>query len=583
MAAFLRGTGQILWDVTVNTTYVHPLNFLAPRSRDMFDANNKAADYLYCSLCESEFERVRTEDLACRIWEQLKNAHAGNAQVQARLFATYRREYENITHLPGESIDVMFQRFTVIVNNMTTNVVVLPYDDHDRVVKLLHSLDRTVWSAKVKAILESEKYETLTMNDLFSKLKSSKVDCGVRAKIENPTDPHSMALVSGSRTNANISSRHFPMSCLVSMPDEEFDVLGEEDLALLSRQFERMYTNRKNARRSSSMCYRCGKHGHFIAECPEAMEVKHEHKHRPRTDHKHHSRDDYKGKNKSERRPRKNGGHKKKEREMVAGASDIDSSSYYSSSSSSDEEENRHKGKRTSKNINCLCFAAQSFCGMAHISASKKSNKDDSGSDSKEEVNNDPSFLIAENARLNDLLDNRDDVLRKINKEKREYRSLLGEAKEKVVELESLLDNVRAQIDSLKSSSVVTNEPECTDCSTFLGELTVLKDKYASNVEELDVLRVELNEIKSRPSLLGACTSCPVLHEKLLTPKFGKEYDMWVRFEKESVWWKERYFQRFSAEGSAVGYLLQFGKRTVELILRDWTVTWLNQRKRMDG
>jgi hypothetical protein len=37
---------------------------------------------------------------------------------------------------------------------------------------------------------------------------------------------------------------------------------------------------------------------------------------------------------------------------------------------------------------------------MAHSSASKKSNKDDSGSDSKEEVNNDPSLLIAENASL---------------------------------------------------------------------------------------------------------------------------------------------------------------------------------------
>jgi hypothetical protein len=80
----------------------------------------------------------------CRIWEQLKNAHAGNAQVQVQLFATYRREYENFTHLPGESIDAMFQRFTVIVNNMRDNVVVHPYDDHDRAVKLLHSLDRTV-------------------------------------------------------------------------------------------------------------------------------------------------------------------------------------------------------------------------------------------------------------------------------------------------------------------------------------------------------------------------------------------------------------------------------------------------------
>jgi hypothetical protein len=50
----------------------------------------------------------------------------------------------------------------------------------------------------------------------------------------------------------------------------------------------------------------------------------------------------------------------------------------------------------------------------------------------------------------------------------------------------------------------VTNEPECTDCSTFLGELTVLKEKYASKVEELDVLRVEVDEMKSRSSLLGA-------------------------------------------------------------------------------
>jgi hypothetical protein len=204
-----------------------------------------------------------------------------------------------------------------------------------------------------------------------------------------------------------------------------------------------MYTNRKNARRSSGMFYRCGKHGHFITECPEAMDVKPEHKHRPRTDHKHCSRDDYKGKNKSKWRPRMSGAHKKKEWAMVAGASDIDSSSCYCSSSSSDEEENRHKGKRSGKNINDLCFAVQGFCGMAHSFASKKSNTDDSGSDSEEEVKNVPSFLIAENARLNGLLDNRDDVLRKTNKEKREYRSFLGEAKEKVVELESFLDDAR--------------------------------------------------------------------------------------------------------------------------------------------
>jgi antibiotic biosynthesis monooxygenase (ABM) superfamily enzyme len=73
----------------------------------------------------------------------------------------------------------MFQWFTVIVNNMIANVVALPYDDHDRAVKLMHSLDRTVWSERVEAILESRKYETLTVDELFSKLKSSEVDCGL--------------------------------------------------------------------------------------------------------------------------------------------------------------------------------------------------------------------------------------------------------------------------------------------------------------------------------------------------------------------------------------------------------------------
>lgn len=38
------------------------------------------------------------------------------------------------------------------------------------------------------------------------------------------------------------------------------------------------------------------------------------------------------------------------------------------------------------------------------------------------------------------------------------------------------------------------DEPKCTNCNVFLVDLTNLKDKYASQVEELYVVRVELNE-----------------------------------------------------------------------------------------
>jgi hypothetical protein len=118
MAAFLREKGQILWDVTVGTGYVQPMNFLAPGSRDMFDANNKAVDYLFRASCQPKFGRVHTEHLACRIWSVLKEAHVENPQVQDRMYATYQREYKNFTHPPGESIDALFQRFMVVVNNM---------------------------------------------------------------------------------------------------------------------------------------------------------------------------------------------------------------------------------------------------------------------------------------------------------------------------------------------------------------------------------------------------------------------------------------------------------------------------------
>jgi hypothetical protein len=105
---------------------------------------------------------------------------------------------------------------------MRANVDMLPYDDHDRVVELLHSLDCTVWGQKFEAIVESEKYDTMTVNELFSKLKSAEVDRGMTAKIEGPTDSHSLALIGGSKgkSNANPSTRMFSLSSLMFVPDE---------------------------------------------------------------------------------------------------------------------------------------------------------------------------------------------------------------------------------------------------------------------------------------------------------------------------------------------------------------------------
>jgi hypothetical protein len=74
------------------------------------------------------------------------------------------------------------------------------------------------------------------------------------------------------------------------MPDEEFDVLGEDELALLTRRFKRLQENRVNKRRNTRTCFQCGKLGHFVADCPEKVENKDGYKHKSRTNGKYRSR-----------------------------------------------------------------------------------------------------------------------------------------------------------------------------------------------------------------------------------------------------------------------------------------------------
>jgi hypothetical protein len=290
----------------------------------------------------------------------------------------------------------------------------------------------------------------------------------------------------------------FSLSSLISMLDEEFNVLGEDELALLTRRFERLLENRVNMRRNMRTCFKCGKAGHYFAECPKVN-----------------NHDKHKFKDKRKKSKKKDHGHGKKtrSREKMKRSSDIESDFEDTSSSSSDEDEEDNK-KNLGKYLNGLCVTGLSlkddFRCMARSSSSKRSQKDASDLDSEAEVCDELSSMRKENEELVDLLDNRDHMLRETMKLRKELRALLEDARTRVAELETqILDN-KLEIDSLKDSPVVSDEIDCADCSVFLVDLTDLREKSASKCEELDVLRVELAELQSRPTLLGA----PSLHEK---------------------------------------------------------------------
>jgi hypothetical protein len=152
---------------------------------------------------------------------------------------------------------------------------------------------------------------------------------------------------------------------------------------------------------------------------------------------------------------------------------------------------------------------------MALNSDSKKSHQSDSDSDSEDEVRDELPFLRQENEQLGLLLDNHDDMLREDKKMRKELRASLEDARTRVAEIKTQNLDAKLDIDSLKASPVFSDEVECADCPIFLVDLAMFKEKHASKCEELDVLRVEMAELKSRSALLGACTSCPVLLKKI--------------------------------------------------------------------
>jgi hypothetical protein len=152
---------------------------------------------------------------------------------------------------------------------------------------------------------------------------------------------------------------------------------------------------------------------------------------------------------------------------------------------------------------------------MALSSGSKKSNQSDSNSDSDDEVRDELPFLHQENERLSLLLDNCDDMLREAKKMRKELRASLEDARTRVAELEAQNLDPMLEIDSLKASPVISDEVQCADYPIFPDDLAMFKKKHASKCDEIDVLMVEVAELKSRPALLGACTSCLVLHGKI--------------------------------------------------------------------
>src|SRR6185437_6992418 len=96
----------------------------------------------------------------------------------------------------------------------------------------------------------------------------------------------------------------------------------------------------------------------------------------------------------------------------------------------------------------------------------------------------------------------------------------LDVAKTSLSDVSHELAKAKHEFELVKDAPIVSDVLECVECPIFKSDLASLQSKFATVV-------CELEELRSRPALLGACKLCPTLRSELeeknaLIKSFGK-------------------------------------------------------------
>jgi len=93
--------------------------------------------FLTCALSREEYDRVEECTTVKEIWEALKIHHEGTSHVKEEIIDMGVKKFETFEMKENETIDEMFARLTIIVNELRS--LGKTYTTHERVRKILRS------------------------------------------------------------------------------------------------------------------------------------------------------------------------------------------------------------------------------------------------------------------------------------------------------------------------------------------------------------------------------------------------------------------------------------------------------------
>nr|ABF97883.1 retrotransposon protein, putative, unclassified [Oryza sativa Japonica Group] len=267
MSTHLKAMSFHIWSIvdvgfTITGT---PLTEIDHRNLQL---NAQAMNALFNSLSQEEFDRVSNLETAYEIWNKLAEIHEGTSKYKDAKLHFLKIQYETFSMLPHESVNDMYGRLNVIVNDLKG--LGANYTDLEVAQKMLRALP--------------EKYETL-VTMLINSDMSRMTPASLLGKI-NTNDMYK--LKKKEMEEASPSKKCIALQAEVEDKSKskvnEVNKDLEEEMVLLARRFNDLLGRRKERGRGSNSnrrrnrrpnktlsnlrCFECGEKGHFASKCP---------------------------------------------------------------------------------------------------------------------------------------------------------------------------------------------------------------------------------------------------------------------------------------------------------------------------
>jgi hypothetical protein len=268
MCSHLFSLHPSIWEIVENGMHFDSIDNPVFINEQIYK-NAQATTVLLASLCRDEYNKVSGLDNAKQIWDTLKISHEGNDTTMITKMEPVEGELGRFAMIRGEKPTQMYNRLKTLINKIRSYGSTR-WMDHD-VVRLMLRSFTVIDPHLVNLIRENPRYTKMTPEEILGKFVRGSMMVKEARYVDDALngplpvyEPQPIAL------KATNSKKTLPSK----VAQVEAVGLNEDEMALIIKRFKTALKGRKeypnkNKSRGKCSCFKCGKSGHFIAQCSD--------------------------------------------------------------------------------------------------------------------------------------------------------------------------------------------------------------------------------------------------------------------------------------------------------------------------